>query len=229
MKDQAEHERAAANGKKQNPPKKPVSDELIKLVQGEIALRTSADSVSEMQSLIGLAEELDYRLVISGAGESWVIPNELAEADVSVILTPRRRRHPIFGAEDRTGTWIETSRVMEETGVEFAVQTLSSSISLNGLAGRDLTSLPLEAAFAVRGGASERKALEAITIAPARMLGLEDRLGSIEVGKDADLLLLNGPPLDYRTYVETAIVNGRAVYKQPGPCIADLPARERLT
>ncbi|MCR9292753.1 MAG: amidohydrolase family protein [bacterium] len=214
LKDQAEHEQATARGEKQDPPKKPVSDELIKLVQGKIALRISADSVSDMQSLIGLAQELDYRLVISGAGESWVIPNELAEADVGVILTPRRRRDPVFGAEDRTGTWIETTRVMEETGVAFAVQTLSNSISLNGLAGRDLTSLPLEAAFAVRGGASERKALEAITIVPARMLGLEDRLGSLEVGKDADLLVLNGPPLDYRTYVEKAIVNGRVVYER---------------
>jgi imidazolonepropionase-like amidohydrolase len=98
--------------------------------------------------------------------------------------------------------------------VPFAVSTLSSSISLNGLAGRDLTSLPLEAAFAVRGGASERKALAAITIAPAKLLGVDDRIGSVEVGKDADLLILNGPPLDYRTYVETALVNGRVAYRR---------------
>ncbi|MDP6060521.1 MAG: amidohydrolase family protein, partial [Pirellulaceae bacterium] len=97
-------------------------------------------------------------------------------------------------------------------GVPFAVAALSSSISLNGLAGRDLTSLPLEAAFAIRGGCSEATALAALTIVPARLLGLQDRLGSIEKGKDADLIILDGPPLDYRSYVETAIVSGKVRY-----------------
>lgn len=89
---------------------------------------------------------------------------------------------------------------------------LSKSISLNGLAGRDLTSLPLEAAFAVRGVCSEQTALKSLTIVPATMMGLQNRIGSIEEGKDADLLLLNGQPLVYRTYVETAIVNGYVAY-----------------
>ncbi len=214
LEDQAAHSKAVAGGKKENPPRKPVSDELLQLVKKEIALRISANSVSDMLGMVQLAKELDYKLVIEGAGEAWVIPSELAEAEVGVIITPRSRRSPTFGAEDRSGTWIETPRVLEETGVPFAVSTLSSSISLNGLAGRDLTSLPLEAAFAVRGGASERKALAAITIVPATMLGLEKRIGSIEVGKDADLLILNGPPLDYRTYVESALVNGRLAYQR---------------
>lgn len=214
LKDQAAHERATAAGKKEKPPRKPVSDDMLQLVQGKIALRVSSNTVSEMQNLIQLAQELDYKLVIDGAAESWVIGQQLAEADVGVILTPRVRRDPQFGAQDRSGTWIETPRVLEGLGVPFAVTPLSSSISLNGLAGRDLTSLPLEAAFAVRGGASERKALAAITIVPATMMGMQDRLGSIEVGKDADLLILNGPPLDYRTYVEQAIVNGHLVYER---------------
>ncbi|HBE68998.1 MAG TPA: hypothetical protein DDW52_12690 [Planctomycetaceae bacterium] len=210
--DQAEHEKATAAGKKVKPPRKPVKDDVLRLVKGEIAMRIPANSVSEMKDILLLAEELDYKVVIDGAAESWVIGRKLAEADASVILTPRRRRNAQFGAEDRTGTWIETTRVMEGQGVPFAITSLSGSISLNGLAGRDLTSLPLEAAFAVRGGATERAALAALTIVPARMMGLEDRIGSLEVGKDADILILNGPPLDYRTYVETAIVNGHRVY-----------------
>ncbi len=214
LKEQAEHEKATAAGKKQPPPKKPVKDDVLRLVKKEVAMRISANSVSEMQSLIELSKELDYKLVIDGAAECWVMGRELAEANVSVILTPRIRRSPSFGAEDRTGTWIEASRVMQDQGVPFAVNALSGSISLSGLAGRDLTSLPLEAAFAVRGGASERTALAAITIVPATMMGLGDRIGSLEAGKDADLLILNGPPLDYRTYVETAIVNGHVVYER---------------
>ena len=212
--DQAAHEKAVASGKKEQPPRKPVTDEILKLVKGEIALRISADAVADIRDMVELSQELDYRLVVAGAAEAWVIADEIAAADTSLIITPRRRRRPTFGEEDRSGTWIETPRVLEETGVPFAVSALSNSISMVGLAGRDLTSLPLEAAFAVRGGASERKALAAITITPAQMLGLGDRIGSLEVGKDADLLLLNGPPLDYRTYVETAFVNGRIVYQR---------------
>ncbi len=214
LEDQAAHEKLVAAGKKAQPPRKPVSDEILSLVKGEIALRISANSVSDIRDMISLSRELDYRLVIDGGAEAWVIPDELAEANVAVITTPRNRRNPRFGEEESSGTWVEMPRVLEQTGVPFALSTLSSSISLNGLAGRDLTSLPLEAAFAIRGGASERAALAALTIVPARLLGLEDRIGSIEVGKDADLLVFGGDPLDYRTYVETAVVNGRVVYRR---------------
>ena len=118
--------------------------------------------------------------------------------------------------------------VLERTGVPFAVKTLSSSISLVGLAGRDLTSLPLEAAFAVRGGATERMALAALTRVPAELLGLGDRIGTIDPGKDADLLILDGPPLDYRSYVELAIVNGRVCYDRAKDRVYPVFERESL-
>lgn len=146
--------------------------------------------------------------------EAWLVSEELAESGVSVTITPRVRRQGNFGKEESSGSWIETPRVLEESGVRFAVSALSSSISLGGLAGRDLTSLPLEAAFAIRGGASSAEALRALTISPAKMLGIDDRVGSLEEGKDADLLILTGDPLDYQTYVQTAIVNGRVVYER---------------
>ncbi len=188
--------------------------DLLRLIKKEVSLRTQANTVDEIRDMIDLATELDYDLVLESVIEGWIVASELGQSKVPVILTPRSRRQPRTGLEDRSGSSIESSGIFEKAGVSFALAALSSSVNLNGIAGRDLLSLPLEAAFAVRGGASEEAALSSLTMVPARMLHLEDRIGSIEVGKDADLLILTGPPLDYRTYVETAMVGGRVSYER---------------
>jgi imidazolonepropionase-like amidohydrolase len=193
-------------------------DEVLKLVEKKIPLRTEAYSVEQMREAIALAKELDYNLILDGVHEAWLMPGELSAAKVQVVLTPRSRRRAQPGKEDSSGSSIETSAYLEKAGVPFAVIPVGegraggTAVSLDGVPGRDLTSLPLEAAFAVRGGCSEQTALEGLTINAARMLGLGDRLGSIEVGKDADFLILDGPPLDYRTYVNQAYVNGTLCY-----------------
>jgi hypothetical protein len=203
-----------------------VPDEVVKLVDKKLPLRTDAGSVTQMRDMIALAKELDYLLILEGVQEAWLIPDELKSANVQTILTPRSRRRPLPGKEDTTGSSIETSGALDKAGVPFAVAPLSSSVSLDGIPGRDLTSLMLEAAFAVRGGASEETALAALTITPAKMIGLDKQIGSIEAGKDADLLILNGPPLDYRTHIERALVGGKVYYDRERDRIyPDLPNR----
>ncbi len=189
-----------------------VTEEVLKLVKKEIPLRTEAFSAEQMREAIALAKELDYNLILDGVHEAWLIAGELGSAKVQTVLTPRSRRRPQPGRDDTTGSSIETSSFLEKAGVPFTVAPLGNSVSLDGLPGRDLTSIALEAAFAVRGGCSEATALEALTIVPARMMGLADRIGSIEEGKDADLLILDGNPLDYRTYVEKAVIGGKVYY-----------------
>jgi imidazolonepropionase-like amidohydrolase len=213
--DQAEHEKAVKAGKPSRPPRRPGSEELLQLVRKETALRTDASSVDQIRDMIQLAQELDYRLVLESAHEAWLMADELAESKAAVVLTPRSRRRSVPGREDSSGSSIETSAYLEKAGVPFAISTQRTSVSLDGVyGGRDLTGFPLEAAFAVRGGCSEKTALAALTIVPARILGLDSRIGSIEEGKDADLLILDGPPLDYRSYVQTALVGGKVCYER---------------
>ena len=88
----------------------------------------------------------------------------------------------------------------------------SAGISLGGIVGRDLMHLTIEAGFAVRGGLPEKAALDGITIEPARLLGVESRVGSIEVGKDADMIVTDGDILHYQTFVQWAVVSGEVVY-----------------
>src|SRR5579871_6609871 len=228
LEDQAEHEKTAKTDNPTRPPRRTVPEELVRLVKKEIALRTDASSATQIHDMIKLSKELDYDLVLDNPHEAWLTADELAEAKVTVVLTPRSRRRPLPGHEDTSGSSIETSARLEKAGVPFAIATQINTVSLDGVyGGRDLTGLPLEAAFAVRGGCSEQTALAALTIVPARMLHLDNRIGSIEAGKDADLLILNGPPLDYRTYVETALVGGKVRYERDRDRVYPTFERER--
>ncbi|MEE3181193.1 MAG: amidohydrolase family protein, partial [Planctomycetota bacterium] len=98
------------------------------------------------------------------------------------------------------------------SGCMVAILPYRRGITLAGLAGRDLATLHVDAAFAIRGGMSNEEALKAITLNPARILRVDDRLGSLEKGKDADLLILSGHPLDYRSFVLKAYINGKLYY-----------------
>ncbi len=88
------------------------------------------------------------------------------------------------------------------------------NITTWGVGGRDLLHLNMEAAFTVRGGMDNDDALRTVTIDAARVLGIEDRVGSLEVGKDADMIVCDGDILYYMTQVHYTIVNGRVAYEK---------------
>jgi hypothetical protein len=183
-----------------------------KLLTGEATAKFRAGDAPAMRDVCGLVREYGLSAVIEGGTEAWTMAPELGRAGVGVILAPRAG-----GREDRrvnrpTGASIETARILYDHGVPFGICVTSPGISLGGIVGKDLLNLPMEAAFAVRGGLPESVAIEAITLEAARILGIDDRIGSIEPGKDADLIVCDGDLLHYETMVQWAIVNGKVVY-----------------
>jgi hypothetical protein len=194
------------------------TDRLIPAVKGEIAVVADVDLVQDLRTALELSREFGLKLVLRGAVEGWSMVPEIARQGARVIVTPRTRRRPDEtllregGSIVRFGSSIENAALLHQGGVTVAILPGSTALSTGGIAGRDLMTLPMEAAFAVRGGLDEETALRAITLTPAELLGVADRVGSIDEGKDADLLVLDGDPLDYRTYVEKAYVNGKLLY-----------------
>lgn len=187
-------------------------DNETKLLRGDLCARLDAGTADELKTILALLSDFQFKCVLVNVDEGWTMPDEIGRSDASCIITPRYRVHPDQTITRPNGSSIEQAAILRKAGVKFAVVPLSPSIDLDGIAGRDLLNLPLEAAFAIRGGCDEQTALESITITAAEMIGVSNRVGSIEEGKDADLIVLDGDPFDYRTFVDFTFVNGKLLY-----------------
>lgn len=198
-------------------------DSYVRVLRGDIPARISASSAEEIATALALVNEFRFRAVLLDADEAWTMAEEIGRARCLCVITPRRRRSADKRSNRPSGSTIEQGALLRKSGVKFAVVPLSERIDTGGMAGRDLQALPLEAAFAVRGGLDEKTALESITITAAEALGVDARVGSLEEGKDADVIVLDGDPLDYRTYVELTFVNGKLLYdKSKSPYFSHL-------
>jgi imidazolonepropionase-like amidohydrolase len=154
----------------------------------------------EIRAAIALSTALKLKPVIVGGAEAWKCIDELKKNDVPVILgpvlaVPRESYDPYDAA------YFNAAR-LQEAGVRFCLQTSDSS---------DVRNLPYQAAVAAAYGLARADALKAITIRAAEILGVADRLGSIEEGKVADLIVTTGDPLEIVTDVALVLINGRPV------------------
>ena len=186
--------------------------DLERLLQGKARAWVQRAELDHLLTLCDLARGYGFRAVAEGAVEAWTIAPLLARSGVAVVVVPRARRGRDPRVNRESGWTIEAAARLHASGVEVAILSRSKGLSMGGLAGNDLWTLPLEAAFAVRGGLEEQAALEAVTLGPARILGVAHRVGSLEPGKDCDLVVTSGDLLHYETLVEWAVVDGRVVY-----------------
>lgn len=191
------------------------------LLRGEAVAVFTADRVHDLLQVVDFVEQYGIRAVVVGATEGWIVAPELSRARVGVIVTPRARQDADERLNRENGSNIENAAILHRTGVPVAIIPSQTGVSFGGLGGRDLLHLRLEAAFGVRGGLSNDAALRAITLDAARILGIDDRVGSIEVGKDADLIVADGDILHYATHARWTIVNGRVAYDKQTEGIFD--------
>ncbi len=194
------------------PSKKGVDSAVLGILRGRTLARFGANDRDELLAIARLAQRFGFRPVFDGCREGWTVADELGRAGAFAIVTPRNRRDKTESLVRPGGSSIENAAILHSHGVQVAVVPGSKGVDLGGIVGRDILHLPIEAGFAIRGGLPESAAFEAITIIPARLLGIEHRVGSIEVGKDCDLIVTDGDVLHYETFVQFTVVEGKQVY-----------------
>jgi imidazolonepropionase-like amidohydrolase len=176
--------------------------EAIALVlRGEIPWRQHVHRADDIATALRLADEFGYRLVIDHGTEAVVVADLLAARGIPVVLGPLIVGRAKVELRNRS---LRTPGLLAAAGVTIAIATDHCVVPINLLVH--------QATLAVREGLAPTTALEALTINPARILGVDDRLGSLEPGKDADLCLWTGDPLDVMQRVEAAYVRGEPIY-----------------
>jgi len=174
------------------------------LIERKIPWRVHVYKVYDIMTVMRIADEFNIRLVLEHCGEAPIIADEIARRNVLVVVGPGCFIGPT--KPEVFYPLLENIYKLEEAGVVFAFQTDHPILSVS--------SLPQAVGIAVKHGLSESAALKALTINAAKVMGKEDRIGSIEVSKDADLIITTGSIFDYNTFVDMTIINGKVVYKR---------------
>lgn len=174
---------------------------LARLLQGEVVMRAHAHRADDIATALRISSEFNLEVSIEHCTEGQKLAEPLAERKIPVAVGPNLSAKS--KVELRELSWHNIVN-LAAAGVAFSIITDHPVVPINYL--------NVCAALAVREGLSETEALEGITINAARHLGLESRIGSLEPGKDADLVIWSGHPLDYRSRVEKTFIDGRIVY-----------------
>jgi imidazolonepropionase-like amidohydrolase len=176
---------------------------MIPVVQGKVPLIVEAEDVQQIESAVAFCKKHNVRLVIYGGYDAVKCAELLKEAKVPVIVAGVYRlpqnRHDAYDAS------YSLPARLAEAGVDYCISGAGRFGASN------LRNLPYHAATAVAYGLNHEDALKSITLAPARILGVDDRVGSLDVGKDATLFIADGDILETATQVVQAYVDGRQV------------------
>lgn len=194
----AELIKAQENLAKKDVPKDLKSEIMMRVIKGEVRLLITANKDQDIMTALRLAKEFNLKIVLDGAADAPLVLNEIKAAGFPVIIHPTMAR-PGGDAESLS---METAAKLKAAGISVALQS-----GYEGYVPKTRVVL-FEAAMAAANGLSKSDALALITIDAARILGLDGRIGSLAVGKDADLALYDGDPFEYSTHCVGTIING---------------------
>src|SRR5689334_1178132 len=178
-----------------------VLESLVPYVRGLAPVMFRADREAEIRGAIKFSEEMKLKPIILGGDDAWKVASLLKEKNVPVILTgvlslPLRE-------DDFYDTLYENPAKLQQAGVRFCIST--------GDPGAEARNLPLYAGMAAAYGLSKSDALKSVTLYPAQIMNVADRLGSIDVGKMANLVVTDGDLLEIRTHIRYLFIDGRPV------------------
>ncbi|HEX2954258.1 MAG TPA: amidohydrolase family protein [Bacillota bacterium] len=176
-------------------------ESLIPVLEKKIPLKVHAHRADDIMTAIRIAEEFGLRLTLDHCTEGHLIADILSQKGYPAIVGPSLGDRPKVELRNLT---FETPRILVEAGMTIALMTDAPVIPLKHLL--------LCAQFAVKNGLDRNEALIAITWNPARIIGIDDRVGALDPGLDADLVIFNGDPLDFNSSVEAVFVNGNPVF-----------------
>jgi len=191
------------NAKEEKKPSRDLKLEILaKVLSGEVLAMFTVQRAPEIMTALRLQQEFGFKLILDGAAESYILINEIKEIPLrGIILHPTMVRN--YG--DTKNVSLETAATLKKEGITFALQS-----GYEGYVPKTRIVL-FEAAIANANGLPFEDALATITINAAKILGIEDRVGSIETGKDADIVLFDDNPFEYTSHVCTVIINGKIV------------------
>ncbi len=172
---------------------------LIPVVEGRMPLVAVANRASDIRAVLKLAREEKLKLILTGAAEAWRVAPEIAAAGVPVILNPVLDRPTSL---ETLGSTLENAARLEKAGVVVAIEGNSGAHRAH--------EMRYNAGIASANGMTRQGALAAITLNPARIFGVADRLGSLEPGKDADLVIWSGDPFEPLSRPQLILVRGEA-------------------
>ena len=189
---------ARGDGDKEAPPRDLKLETLAAVLANDLPLLVTAERHNDIMTALRIASEFDIRIVLDGASESYLLIDEIRAAGVPVILHPAMAR----ASGERENLSFTTAAKLMDAGVPVAFQSgYEGYVPKTGV-------VLYEAAATLAHGVSFEQALGAVTIDAAKILGIEDRVGSIEVGKDGDLALYDGDPFEYTTHAVGTIIDG---------------------
>jgi imidazolonepropionase-like amidohydrolase len=177
---------------------------LIPVVEGRLPLVMNADQASDIDAVLRLARETNVKVIIAGGAESWMLADRLVSANVPVMVGSMNN---IPGSFATLGQRQETPGLLRRAGTKMVL--------IGNGSGDDevfnVRNLKYDAGVAVAYGLSWDEALRAVTLTPAEVLGVANRIGSLQPGRDANIVVWSGDPFEFATRAEHVLIRGREV------------------